>query len=437
MRLLPRTAFGRTMVLLAGILIINQVVSYLMISLYVVKPSVQQLSYLVAKQIQAHQLIAEQRLLPRLRERYKEISGVEVLSPEQALQEGVDLAVPYSFISKELSTLLESDVTVRFSQSGSIHIWVKFDDRPEWYRVLLSGLDERQFSPLLLYLFLIGGLSVAGGSWFARWLNRPLRRLQRAAIDMSRGVYRDPLPEAGVSEVANVTRAFNRMSRGMRKLEADRSLLLAGISHDLRTPLTRIRLAAEMMSPNNESFTESIYDGIVHNIDDMNAIIDQFVDYVRSPDMENLADVSLNELIHEVVLTSDYTELEPVQLELDKAVPNVSLSAVAIKRILTNLIVNARRYGVPPIVIRSGWNKRKERIWFSVSDEGKGIPSHLFAEMCAPFSQGDAARGGAGSGLGLAIVQRIVDVHEGELTVTNPAAGGFSITVELPLKRQA
>ena len=109
MRLLPRTAFGRTMVLLASILIINQVVSYLMISLYVVKPSVQQLSYLVAKQIQAHQLIAEQRLLPRLRERYRDISGVEVLSPEQALQEGVDLAVPYSFISKELSTLLESD----------------------------------------------------------------------------------------------------------------------------------------------------------------------------------------------------------------------------------------------------------------------------------------------------------------------------------------
>lgn len=454
MKYLPRTAFARTLVLLAGILIINQVVSYLMITMYVVKPSVQQLSYLVGKQIQAHQLIAEQRLLPRLRERYSEISGVEVFTANEAIQAGVDLAVPYSFISNELSSLLEQPVTVRFSQTGLIHIWVQFDGDSTWYRVVLSSLDDRQFSPLLFYLLLIGSLSVAGGAWFARWLNRPLRRLQRAALDMSRGIYSDPLPEAGVSEVANVTQAFNKMSRSMQKLDADRSLLLAGISHDLRTPLTRIRLAAEIMSvsdsqsnedasqsneglghSNEDIFSEAMYEGIVRDIDDMNSIIDQFVDFVRSPDMSDVAKVSLNELIHDVVLTNDYTELEPIELALDNNLPLLLVNPTAIKRLLTNLVVNARRYGVPPIIIRSGWNKRKARVWFSVSDAGKGIPAEDFEEMCAPFRQGDTARGGEGSGLGLAIVRRIVDVHEGELRVNNEPSGGFSISVELPLKR--
>lgn len=435
MKLLPRTAFTRTLFLLASILIINQVVSYLMITMYVVKPSVQQLSYLVGKQIQAHQLVAEQRLLPRLRERYSEISGVEVFSPADAMLLGVDSAVPYSFISSELSELLEQEVTVRFSQAGPIHVWVQFEGTAEWYRVVLSGLDDRQFSPLLFYLLLIGSLSIAGGAWLASWLNRPLRRLQRAALDMSRGIYGDALPEGGVSEVINVTRAFNKMSRGMQKLEADRSLLLAGISHDLRTPLTRIRLAAEMMSPNTD-LTAAIYEGIVHDIDDMNSIIDQFVDFVRSPDMTDLAEVSLNELIHDVVLTSDYTELEPIQLKLANDLPNLAVNAIAIKRVLANLVVNARRYGVPPIVIRSGWHKRKGYVWFSVCDAGKGISADEFEEMCAPFRQGDSARGGEGSGLGLAIVRRIVDVHEGELKVGNLPASGFSVTVELPLKRQ-
>lgn len=426
-----------------------------MITMYVVKPSVQQLSYLVGKQIQAHQLIAEQRLLPRLRERYSEISGVEVFTATEAIQQGVELAAPYSFISNELSSLLEQPVTVRFSQTGFIHVWVQFDGETTWYRVVLSSLDDRQFSPLLLYLLLIGSLSVAGGAWFARWLNRPLRRLQRAALDMSRGIYSEPLPEAGVSEVANVTHAFNKMSRSMQKLDADRSLLLAGISHDLRTPLTRIRLAVEMVSSNQKSsneqqnhsdelpissnedmFSETMYEGIVRDIDDMNSIIDQFVDFVRSPDMSDIAKVSLNELIHEVVLTSDYTELESIELVLDNNVPLLWVNPTAIKRVLTNLVVNARRYGVPPIVIRSGWSKRKARVWLSVSDAGKGIAAEDFEEMCAPFRQGDTARGGEGSGLGLAIVRRIVDVHEGTLQVINRPGGGFSISIELPLKRQ-
>lgn len=437
MKLLPRTAFSRTLVLLVSVLLINQLVSYLMITLYVVKPGVQQMSYLVAKQIQTHQLIAQQRLLPNLQQGYQEISGVEEFTLEQAAVRGLQNAAVYTFIANEVSKVLQHRAEVRFSQTDVIQVWVQIEGQTTWYRVELEGFSEGEVPPLLLYLLLIGGLSIAGGAWFARWLTRPLRRLQQAALDMSRGVYNQKVSEAGVSEVRSVTRAFNQMARSMEKLEADRSLLLAGISHDLRTPLTRIRLAVEMMTPTEEDEEQDpMVAGIVHDIDDMNAIVDQFVDFVRLPEMGELTLVQMNELIHDVALTNEYTEQEPIKLSLAEKLPAVWVNETAIKRVLANLVVNARRYGKAPIFINSGVNKAKGQLWFEVGDTGKGIPQEAFDDMCAPFSQGNAARSGEGTGLGLAIVRRIVDAHSGKLSMYHKQQGGFWVRVSLPMKRR-
>lgn len=432
MRFTPRTAFARTIALIAVILVINQIVSYLLITLYVVKPTVEQLSFLVARQVQAHQLIAEQRLLPRLRYRYQEISGIEIMNDSEARDKGVEQATSYGFLSSEISRMMETDTVVRVSQTGQIYIWIYVEREELWYRIPMSGLDERQFSPLLFYLFLIGGLSVIGGAWFARWLNRPLRRLQQAAVDISRGIYHDPLPEGGVTEIMNVTRAFNRMSRGIQQLEADRALLLAGISHDLRTPLTRVRLAAEMMQSKDDLLCE----GIIHDIDDMNSIIDQFVDFVRSPDLKDFEWKNLNELIHDLVLTNEYTEDERLALNLHNTLPPIKMQSTAIKRVLTNLIVNARKYGATPITVSTGMSRRRKGVWFEVRDSGSGIPEHKLEEMFKPFTQGNEARGGEGSGLGLAIVKRFVDLHQGQIEAKNHPEGGFSVRVKLPFERE-
>lgn len=426
MSFLPRTAFARTMLLLASILVVNQVVSYLVVVLYVVKPSVQQLSYFVGKQIQAQQLLESAELSTAWQAQYEHTLGIDVFSPEQAELEGVATAVPYSFIARELSQFLGREVQVRFGQADMVSMWVQFAGQEQWYRVALHGLDDSQFSPLFFYLLVIGSLSVIGGAWFTGWLNRPLRRLHDAAIEIGRGVYPAPLPEVGVSEIVNVTRAFNQMSATMSKLEAERALLLAGISHDLRTPLTRIRLATEMAA-RQDSFCA----GIVQDIDDMNGIIDQFVDFVRVPQLENFTVVDLNELVHDVVLANDYIEQEPIQVELAASLPFIKLDVIAIKRVLSNLLVNARRYGAAPIFVRTG--RQKQHLWFSVADQGAGIPLTHFQEMCTPFVQADSARGSGGAGLGLAIVQRIVAAHQGELIATLPNEGGFCVQVRLPL----
>lgn len=451
MRFFPKTAFARTVLLISFILIINQFISYVLVSIYVVKPSMQQLTYLVSKQIQTHQLLLEQALLPERQAEYEVMAGVKRLNEADAIQAGVELGVYYQFVSDELSQLLQKPVEARLSQEAdTVFAWVKFAGESAWYQVILSGFDERQFSPILLYLLLIGVLSTLGGALFAGWLNRPLRRLQLAALAMSRGQYFDPLPEKGVSEVVHLTRAFNRMSNELRKIDANRNLLLAGISHDLKTPLTRIRLAIELSSfedidssnedkssSNEDVAVFSLKEGVIQDIEDMSQIIDQFTDYVRLANVENMVQVDINELIHEVILASNYTERShlhaPVQLSVTQKLPKVEVNVIAIKRVLTNLIENARKYGKAPIVVESGWIRAKQQVILRVKDQGLGMDAAEFAEMCIPFTQGDASRGGAGSGLGLAIVERIVRVHQGELSAQQLPAGGFQIEVRLPV----
>ncbi|MDZ7902941.1 MAG: two-component system sensor histidine kinase EnvZ [Rheinheimera sp.] len=298
-----------------------------------------------------------------------------------------------------------------------------------WVKIPLNGLNETDFSPLQIYILLIGFLSVAGGWWFARHLNRPLQSLQQAALRVGRGDIPEPLPEVGSTEIISVTRAFNHMASGIRQLEKDRALLMAGVSHDLRTPLTRIRLASEMVSEQDNW----IRDGIVNDIEDMNAIIDQFIDYIRHHKEEALHEEDLNQLVSEQVGAE---RLQQRQIETDLAahLPLVPMRRIAMKRVLTNLIENAIKYSDGPIEIHTGFEKGSKRLYVQVRDHGPGIPEQQMAKMFEPFTQGDTARGSAGSGLGLAIIKKIVDMHRGEITLHNHAFGGLVATVYLPLK---
>lgn len=434
-RWLPRTAFARTIALIAIVLVINQAVSYLMIALYVVKPGVQQIVYLVGGNLQARELL-EQVETPereRLLRQYEAQGGAVRRTTQQAHNFGLTYAQNYDFLADELSYVLGQAVTVRVASHATTDLWVQFEQEPDyWYQVVLSELDDQALSPLVFYLILIGSLSVLGGVVFARWLNKPLIALQDAAKKIASGDDPGRLEERGASEVVQVTRAFNQMSRGIQRLEKDRALLLAGISHDLRTPLTRIRLATEMM-PASE---DNLVDGIVHDIDDMNAIIDQFIDYVRARDHVNFTPEDLNLLIKEVVEGHHYVQYnahEPTfTLQLHPHLPLVPMQAVAIKRVLSNILDNAQHYGDWPITIRTGLSATK--VWVEVVDSGQGIAEHQLEEVIEPFMQGNQARGDEGSGLGLAIVKRFVQLHGGRIKLANQPGAGLCVRVELPLE---
>lgn len=442
-RWLPRTAFARTIALIAIVLVINQAVSYLMIAVYVVKPGVQQIVYLVGGNLQARELLesVESPEREHLLRQYEAQGGALRWTALEAQHYGLEYAKNYDFLADELSYVLGQPVTVRVTSHATTDLWVQLAQDPNyWYQVVLSELDDQALSPLVFYLVLIGSLSVLGGVIFARWLNKPLKALQAAAKKIAGGDDPGRLEERGASEVMQVTRAFNQMSRGIQRLEKDRALLLAGISHDLRTPLTRIRLATEMMPASEDNLVE----GIVHDIDDMNAIIDQFIDYVRARDHGNFTYENLNRLIEETVDSHHYVQnsaqAPAFTLQLHANLPLVPMQAVAIKRVLSNILDNAQHYGDWPITIRTGLSEAdglsdisSARVWVEVVDSGEGIAEHQLEEVAEPFMQGNLARGDEGSGLGLAIVKRFVQLHGGQIKLANQPGAGLCVRVELPV----
>jgi len=428
MKILPRSAFGQTILLIGFLLLINQAVSLVSIMNYIVQPNYQQINQLLSKQVHVLFIdVKDPELGALMAKSFQEETGIEVYDQQEAFRFGLADAVYYEHRSIQMSSLLGGAAEVRISQGEQFLFWIRPPQNPNiWLKIPLTGLEEANYSPLIIVLVVLGGLSVIGGWLFVRQINRPLKALQSAAHDVGRGEFPEPIVERGTTEVVAVTQAFNHMSRGIKQLEEDRNLLMAGISHDLRTPLTRIRLATEMMSRQDEF----LKDGIDGDIDDMNTIIDQFIDYIRNDNKDKAELGDINVLIDEVVHAETVVGRE-INF-VGEPLPKIPLRFVAVKRVIANLIQNAIRYSDDDILIKSGKDKTGRFVLIEVCDSGPGIPSADIERLFQPFTQGDKARGTEGSGLGLAIIKRIVDTHGGRVLLQNREEGGLSAKVLLP-----
>jgi len=430
----PRSAFGQTVFLVAALLLINQIVSYVTVSFYVVKPTIEQVNLMLAKQIKTVFIDWEDgvEINDEVSEKFFEITGIEVMTQREAMRQGLGQTREYSMLSRSMSEQLNGSARVRISQTDPLIYWVEAPQAPGyWVKVPLSGYQENNLEFLTFYLSSIGFLSVLGGWLFARHLNRPLKALQQAAVKVGKGDFSSKLEEEGSSEVIEVTRAFNQMSRGIAALENDRRLLMAGVSHDLRTPLTRIRLATEMMNDEDDYLRE----GIIYDIEDMNGIIDQFIEYLRHHKTDELACEDINALVTEVV-NCELKQQRVITFKGNPSVGLIPLSSVAIKRVITNMIENALRYSDGDIEVLSYFNSNKKYVVIAVNDNGPGIPESELESVFEPFKQGDTARGSEGSGLGLAIIKRIIDMHDGKVKLKNRPEGGLSAQIYLPIKIQ-
>ena len=293
-------------------------------------------------------------------------------------------------------------------------------------RVPLTEIHQGDFSPLFRYTLAIMLLAVGGAWLFIRIQNRPLVELEHAALQVGKGIIPPPLREYGASEVRSVTRAFNQMAAGVKLLADDRTLLMAGVSHDLRTPLTRIRLATEMMSEADGYLSESIN----KDIEECNAIIEQFIDYLRTGQEMPTESSDLNAVLGEVIAAeSGYERI--IETDLCAGEVLVDIHTLSIKRALANMVVNAARYGNGWIKVSSG--TELQRAWFQVEDDGPGIKPEDLKHLFQSFVCCDSARSTSGTGLGLAIVQRIIDAHAGSLDIGTSERGGLRIRAYIPL----
>jgi len=307
-------------------------------------------------------------------------------------------------------------------------LWVSFDIGIDDYWLVIPSVKTEHPIP---WQWMGWGAVVLLLSLFGAWLimgriNRPLRQLALAADAIGRGEKVGKLPEAGAEEFTRVTHAFNEMGEALARADADRNLLLGGVSHDLRTPLARLRLSVEMLDQEVD-----LKPGMVQDIDDMDAIIRQFLAFVRGAEGEVEVLGDLNQLIVEVAERYERQGRRP-SLELGK-VSEFYFRPTAIQRLLTNLVDNAYHYGGSSVTIRT---KTKDHfVMLSVLDRGPGLPEAETERLLRPFERLDAARGReGGSGLGLAISARIARLHGGELKLRNRKHGGLEAMVELPLK---
>jgi len=428
MKILPRSSFGQTVLLIGFLLFINQIVYFISITMYAIEPNLQQIDQLLAKQVRVVFIdINDAKLSPKMAKAFHNETGIGVYREKDAYKFGLANSTLYPYRSERMSKLLGGKAEVRISQGDEYLVWIRAPQAPMlWVKIPLNGMKKNDFNLMIFFMVVIGLLSVMGGWLFVRQINRPLKSLQIAAEDVGRGDFPEPLTESGTSEIMAVTQAFNHMSKGIKQLEDDRNLLMAGISHDLRTPLTRIRLASEMMQDQDAFLKE----GIETDIDDMNNIIDQFIDYLRhdSKDKAELGD--LNVLVEEVLNVETPNE-RLITFHQGECI-KIPLRHVAVRRALANLVQNAIRYTTEEIEVFTGMEKNYA--FFIVSDRGAGIPEADIERLFQPFTQGDTARGTEGSGLGLAIIKRIVDTHGGNVVLSNKPEGGLQAKVCLPLK---
>ncbi|WP_263261772.1 ATP-binding protein [Pseudomonas sp. RIT-PI-S] len=338
---------------------------------------------------------------------------------------------PYSEIyQRQMQAELGDDTEVRLRVHAPPALWVRAPSiGPDWLKVPLypHPLRGQKIWSVLGWFLAIGLLSTASAWIFVRQLNQPLKHLVFAARQLGQGrSVRLPISDTP-SEMTEVYSAFNQMAEDVEQAGRERELMLAGVSHDLRTPLTRLRLSLELMSSDSE-FAEEM----VRDIEDMDAILDQFMAFIRDGRDETVEEVDLGALVEEVV--APFNQPEPqVRLCLEP-IPPFPLRRVSIKRLLNNLIGNALYHagtGVEVAAFVSG-DSSAPYVVLSVLDRGEGIDPLEFEGIFNPFTRGDRARS-KGTGLGLAIVKRIASMHGGNVELRNRAGGGLEARVRLPL----
>ena len=341
-------------------------------------------------------------------------------------------------LSLELGQRLGPGTVVASRVNGETGLWVGFtiNGDPNWLLLDPSRLAVAGGGTWLIWLMTAVVLSLTGAAALARLINLPLKQLSQATNRVRRGDFAASTldEEAVTSEIREVNIGFNRMAQMLAKLDQDRAVMLAGISHDLRTPLARLRLETEMSVQDEEAREHMVAD-----IVQLDATIDKFLDYAR-PDSVALSPLSLEA----VVSTCVYAVRNDPQMQVTAAVARdlyVMADEIELARVISNLLENARRYGKTPereitqVAISAG--SSGAWVWLELRDHGAGVAPEQLARLTQPFFRGDAARtAAAGAGLGLSIVDKTVQRMGGAFALANAdAATGGGLVARVELKR--
>jgi two-component system osmolarity sensor histidine kinase EnvZ len=328
----------------------------------------------------------------------------------------------------------------RFSSrvNGVPGFYISFNIEDDEYWLMLereriAGLTRVQWFG---WASVVGVMSLLGAAFISSLINLPLARLTAAARVIAKGERPAPLPEKGSQEIIEANRSFNQMVEDLAQVEKDRAVILAGISHDLRTPLARMQLELEMAN-----LSADAREGMQSDIGQMDAIIGQFLDYAKPTEASSFVPVEISHLLADCAQHATRLPGMRVSTDIEEDV-QVLGNEIDLRRVINNVVENARRYGRTPgeeftqldFACHIRTTAQGRRAVVEIADHGPGVPDDQINQLLKPFTRLDTARGQAnGAGLGLAIVERVVSRHNAELTVRNREGGGLLVQLALPL----
>ena len=438
-RYFPKTLLARLMMLIACLLVMAQLFTAQLFAYFEREPraiAVALQAVTVVNYTRASLIASQDSLRLAL---LSELSGKEGVRVYYAnLLEKIEPLPDDAFIqlvAQKIRDQLSPVTIVTMNHYGVEGLWVSFSIGVDDFWVVIPHPRIKRSFPWewLGWSILILILSLGGAYFVTLRLNRPLNDLVKVAKQIQSGEPPSVIEECAITELREVIVAFNRMAESLADLDAERTLIIAGVSHDIRTPLARLRLAVELLK---DKKNQPLKQSMIQDIADMDSIISQFLDFVRGSEHETVVVLSLNRLLNS--LQERYARVGKTVTLL--AMPDdtqdifLAVRPLSLQRLLDNLIENAFTHGVSPVEIR--FDTSDDKVNIHILDSGQGIPPEDIESVMRPFQRLNRARSNAtGSGLGLAIAERIARLHHGKLVLLNRPQGGLDAKITLPIYR--
>jgi len=436
--ILPRTLFGRTALVIALVSFAFQLFTITVITYFALIPlgrhATGDFAALLVDTARAWQAepVAER---PWLQERIGRLHRIQVQEPPGETHGFVRLLPYFHLLETSLSARVDKRVALSAGpgEYGEEWYWADIPVDNATVRVGFpsSRVNVRPWFAMLLILSVGTVVTLITSAWLARWLIGPLSRLASATQRIGQGRRPEPLAETGPAELATLAREFNRMGEQVEELLANRTTLLAGISHDLRTPLARIQLALGMLS---EKPDRDLIERVLRDVEGMNELIARCLEVSRDFAEKETVDMNLCDLLAEIA--AEFMQAGAVIRGNKGPDCRIQVRPLSLKRILVNLIDNAVRYGGgAPVDIE--YELGDEAIEIRVLDRGPGIPTEEREAVFRPFYRLEPSRSSrtGGSGLGLAIVRQLANANGWSVTLTERSGGGTVAGVRIPSSR--
>jgi len=441
LKFIPNTLLARFLILIATVLIIAQVVSIRIFDYFERGPRAEA----VAQEIETIVNFTRVSLISSREDKRLELlselstkgdiriypayyfEDIEPLAPDPFLQ---------VIVSKLKARLGENTIVVT-NHYGIPGLWVSFAIDQDEFWVVIPTPGDRPFPwHWIGWGIIVAGLSIIGAYATATRINKPLNLLINATEQLKKGTFPEKLPLDSVTEFRTMSQTFNEMAESLSKVDQERKVLLAGVSHDIRTPLTRLRIAIEMLP---EKIASKLKKSMEEDIFEIDNILNQFIDYVRGFNQEATVTTNLNEFFSHMKNQHQILNRNIVLVSNLKIPIFYDIKPISFRRLFDNLINNAFSYSTGEVVITI--RKHKENISISVLDDGPGIPPDHIQRLLKPFERFDVisinkkqiANNREGCGLGLAIVDKITEAHNGKLVISNRAKKGLEVKIILPL----